>query len=37
MKEEYILQIVDLLHLCDDISLLDFVFQVLDKSIQKAA
>lgn len=37
MKEDYILQIIDLLHKCDDIALLDLVFQILDKSIQEPA
>lgn len=33
MKEEYILQITDLLHTCEDMALLDLVLQILDKSI----
>lgn len=32
MKEEYIQQIIELLNQCNDISLLDFVFQLLRKS-----
>lgn len=34
MKEEYIKQITELIHICDDIALLDLVVQLLDKSIQ---
>lgn len=33
MKEEYISEITDLLHTCDDLSLLDLILQLLDKSI----
>lgn len=36
MKEDYILQITDLLHTCDDVALLDLIYQLLDKSIQKS-
>lgn len=35
MKEEYILQITELLHNCNDLSLLDLIFQLLDKSVQQ--
>ena len=34
MKEEYILKISELLHVCDDVELLDLIFQLLDKSIK---
>ena len=37
MKEEYILQITELLHACDDLLLLDLISQLLDKSIQETA
>ena len=37
MKEEYILQIIEKLHKCDDLSLLDLISQLLDKSVQEAA
>lgn len=33
MKEEYIQQIIELLNQCNDISLLDFIKQLLDKSL----
>jgi len=32
MREEYIQSIEKMLHRCDDISLLDFIFQLLQKS-----
>ncbi len=32
MREEYIQQIVELLHKCNDVSLLDLIFQLLQKS-----
>lgn len=32
MKEEYIKQIIELLNQCNDISLLDLIFQLLHKS-----
>ena len=35
MKDNYILQITEMLYLCDDIALLDLVHQLLDKSIQE--
>ena len=34
MKNEYIQQINNLLQLCDDISLLDLIYQLLQKSQQ---
>lgn len=34
MKEEYILQITELLHNCNDLTLLDLIFQLLNKSIK---
>ena len=37
MKEDYIVQINELMHKCDDVALLDLVFQLLDKSIQESA
>lgn len=37
MKEEYILQITEKLHNCDDLSLLDLISQLLDKSVQETA
>ena len=37
MKEEYIARIIEQLHKCDDLSLLDLVYQLLDKSIQETA
>ena len=37
MREEYIALIISKLHKCDDVSLLDLVVQLLDKSIQEAA
>ena len=33
LKEDYITKIVNLLTLCDDISLLDLIKQLLEKSI----
>lgn len=33
MKEDYILQIVKLLRKCDDISLLDLIKKLLEKSV----
>lgn len=33
-KEEYILQITELMNACDDIALLDLVLRILDKSVQ---
>lgn len=35
MKDQYITKIIELLHKCNDPSLLDLIFQLLDKS-QKA-
>lgn len=32
MREEYIQQIAELLHKCKDISLLDLIYQLLQKS-----
>ena len=32
MKEDYIEKIVELLHKCNDISLLDFIYRLLIKS-----
>lgn len=31
MKEDYIIKITDLLHKCNDISLLDFIYRLLIK------
>lgn len=33
MKEQYINEIINLLHQCDDISLLDLIFKLLNKSL----
>lgn len=33
MKDEYIRKIIDLLHKCNDISLLDLILRLLQKSI----
>lgn len=33
MKEQYINEIMKLLHQCDDISLLDLIFKLLNKSL----
>lgn len=37
MKEEYISTIIEKLHKCDDLSLLDLISQLLDKSVQETA
>lgn len=37
MKEEYIIQIIEKLHTCNDLPLLDLISQLLDKSIQEPA
>ena len=34
MKDQYILQISERLNNCNDVSLLDLILQLLDKSIQ---
>ena len=34
MKEDYVLQITELLHTCDDLALLDLILQILDKGVQ---
>lgn len=34
MKEEYVLKIIDKLHACDDLSLLDLIATLLDKSVK---
>lgn len=33
MKDEYIQKIIDLLHKCNDISLIDLILRLLQKSI----
>lgn len=35
MKEEYIAQIIEQLKLCEDVSLLDFIFQLLHKYLEQ--
>ena len=35
MKEEYILAICKLLHKCDDLELLDLLYQLLNKSVKQ--
>jgi hypothetical protein len=35
MKEEYIKQITEKMYMCDDLSLLDLISQLLDKSVQE--
>ena len=37
MKEEYVNIIIEQLHKCEDLSLLDLISQLLDKSIQEPA
>ena len=37
MKEEYIIRINELMNNCNDVALLDLIFQLLDKSVQEAA
>jgi hypothetical protein len=37
MKEEYLVQIIEKLHKCDDLSLMDLIYQLLDKSVQETA
>ena len=37
MKDEYIINIIEKLHNCNDLPLLDLISQLLDKSIQEAA
>lgn len=37
MKEEYICSIIEKLHKCDDLSLLDLIAQLLDKTVQETA
>ena len=36
-KEEYVALIIDKLYNCNDVPLLDLVYQLLDKSVQEAA
>lgn len=36
-KEDYIFSIINKLHICNDISLLDLIDSLLDESIQEAA
>ena len=35
MKEEYIKQIIELLNRCQDVAVLDFIYQFLKKRIDK--
>ena len=37
MKEEYIAQIIEKLHNCNDLPLLDLISQLLDKSVKEPA
>lgn len=37
MREDYITQIIEKLHYCEDLALLDLISQLLDTSIQKVA
>jgi hypothetical protein len=37
MKEEYVLKIHDLTEKCNDLSLLDLIYQLLNKSVQEVA
>lgn len=36
MKEEYIAQIIEQLKLCEDLSLLDFIFQLFQKHLEQS-
>lgn len=37
MKEQYIKEIINLLHQCEDLSFLDFLYQLLKKELTETA